>query len=211
MKFQLRKGNASSGKKGGGNAQAVASSGGSTKQAFSNESGSESEDDFTAKIERKRQKVDEKAAQESHDWDLVPERETTEEDEPKTTQKSQGSKYMEGILNAKKQREKDEAENRQKLLEKQLVRNSDMVVFESIKYREQIFAGTAQVKHRDRTDTYGSQSHNDENLPVTEPDSQNALLLLLDHVKEMIKSKVSPEELQAYKERYFQRISSLSY
>ncbi|KAJ9099394.1 hypothetical protein QFC19_006006 [Naganishia cerealis] len=206
MKFQLRKGNASSGKKGEGEAQVVASSGGSAKQALFNESGSESEDEFTAKIERKRQKVEEKVAQESHDWDLVSKRETTKESGLEKAQKSQGSKYMEGILNAKKQREKDEAENRQKLLEKQISRNSDMVVFESIKYREQMLGGTAQVKHRESTDTYGSQSHSNENLPVTEPDSQDVLLLLLEHIKEMIKSKVSPEELVAYKERYFQRI-----
>lgn len=206
MKFQLRKGNASSEKTGGGNAQAAKRSGGFAKQAFSNESGSESEDEFTARIERKRQKVEDTVAQESQDWDSVTEREATRDPGPGVAPKSQGSKYMEGILDAKKQRERDEAENRQKLLEKQLNRNSDMVVFESIKYREHMLAGTAPIKHRETTDTYGSQSQSNGNLPVSEPTSENAQLQLLDLVKEMIKPKVSPEELQAYKERYFQRI-----
>ncbi len=59
---------------------------------------------------------------------------------------------MEGILNAKKQREKDEAENRQKLLENKLV--VILTWWRSIKYRELVLVVLRRLNTEKVPDTY---------------------------------------------------------
>lgn len=169
---------------------------------FSANSDSEDEDDFATQMMKKRRKVEQESAGADGKWEIEFEKETGEEAGTMATTKNDGPKYIDSILKAKKLRDQDEAENRQKLIERQIALDSSMLVFESRKYREQMLFGKTLVNSRATRDTYGKQARNHYAAEEPATHTQDSLIALLN---EMIKSKVTDKQLQAYRERYFQR------
>lgn len=182
----------------------------STNLTLDGDSTSDSDDDFAANIAKKRQRAEkqmEKAEEKFEELMNESQDHTKGAELPVPDITDHQSKYMEDILRAKKQRDQDEAENHQMLLDKQLEQNSRIVVFESPKYRALMAPGVSGPKVREAADTFGlrtaavarGESPKHKQDPITKHRDLSKV------VEWMIAPKITGTELQAYKQRYFQR------